>query len=195
LTVTFFSNFQLPLFVQSKKLQFKIFAKTMNEEVIVSPTKRQRQEKLFIELTDEELMAEYREDSKFAQLLIEGQKVLKDMDEGKIDLLPASPIQPAWKEELQKKIQEMDSLEDLDGITREIVKKNKPRKLPKKKLVRVENFYQRHIGGLAWMQNFLSRTKTEAISRPYVERMLELEKKFQKFIEEDNLLGPQLKDE
>lgn len=168
----------------------------MNSENGSSPhNKRKREEKPFIELTDEELLESFHEDDNFAHLLMEGQKVIKQMEEGKLELLPPSPIQPAWKEELQKKIREVDSLEELDSLTRDIVKRNRPRKLPKKKLVRVENFYQRHIGGLAWMNNFLGRTKTEAVSRPYVERMLELEKKFQKMIEEDDLLGPQLKDE
>jgi glutamine synthetase adenylyltransferase len=103
---------------------------------------------------------------------------------------------PSWKQELQKKFDSVTTIEDLDHLTKELVKKNRPRKLPKKKLVRVENFYQRHISGLEWMNNFLNRTKTDAISRPYVERMLEMEKKFKTMIENDELLGPQLaKDE
>jgi hypothetical protein len=103
---------------------------------------------------------------------------------------------PSWKQELQKKFDSVATIEDLDHLTKEIVKKNRPRKLPKKKLVRVENFYQRHISGLEWMNNFLNRTKADAISRPYVERMLEMEKQFKTMIENDELLGPQLaKDE
>lgn len=146
------------------------------------------------------------EDEEYLKLLEEAKELLKDIpspDEipakmqkvEKPDTTEESPVSmivPSWKEELQKKFDSLHTLEELDFLTKEIVKKNKPRKLPKKKLVRVENFYQRHCSGLTWMNNFLNRTKIDAVSRPYVERMLELENQFKKLIEEDELLGAQL---
>jgi hypothetical protein len=157
------------------------------------------------ELCEEDIYDCFPEDKEFAALLIGCQNHYKKIQQEKEQETPQEPtekkeeaapaIEPPWKIELQKKIQSAQSLEDLDGITKEIVKKNRARKLPKKKLVRVENFYLRHCSGLTWMNNFIGRTKADAVSRPYVERMLQLENQFKKQIEEDELLGPQLKDE
>jgi len=150
-------------------------------------------------LTEEDIYECFADDKEFAELLIGAQeqfkKLKEDVDVSSKEESPSPAVDPSWKIELQKKIQNATSIEDLDTITKEIVKKNRPRKLPKKKLVRVENFYLRHCSGLTWMNNFIGRTKADAISRPYVERMLQLENQFKKQIEEDDLLGPQLKDE
>jgi hypothetical protein len=146
------------------------------------------------ELTDDDIREVFGDEPDFAQMIIEAKEFLdqnnpKEKENFKSENLVSAPT---WKEELQTKISQVSSIEDLDVLTKEIVKKNRPRKLPKKKLVRVENFYQRHISGVAWMNNFIARTKPAAISRPYVERMLEIENKIKKMIEEDDLLGPQL---
>ena len=168
------------------------------------PCKRQREEtsqgeKEFIELTDEELLASFANDNEFVDLLRQKQQEAKekflsseDSPETVEEQKSTTGSIPAWKDELQRKLAEAKTVEDLDVLTREIVKKNKAPKLPKKKLMRVENFYQRHIQGLQWMTTFLQRTKMTACSRPFVERMLELENQFKKQIENDDLLGPHL---
>jgi hypothetical protein len=167
--------------------------------------KRKKEEE---KITDEDIIEAFGDDDlEFAALLIESNKYMQQIDNAKPSVVPlveekmvsTSEIiseTPLWKKELQSKIEKVSSIEDLDCLTKELVKKNRPKKQPKKKLVRVENFYQRHIGGLQWMTNFIERTKTDALSRPYVERMMQLELKFKQMIENDDLLGTQLaKDE
>jgi hypothetical protein len=157
--------------------------------------KRKREDKNFIELSNDELLEAFEQDQEFAEYLKSKQAEAKEKfeqnrEEGKDE----KPL-PSWKKELQMRLEKAETLEDVDSLTKELVKKNKPRKQPKKKLVRVDNFYQRHISGLQWMNNFLHRTKTDACSRPFVERMLELENQFKKIIEEDPLLGAHLEKE
>jgi hypothetical protein len=152
-------------------------------------------EKTFIELTDEELLASFADDAAFCELLRQKQQEAKEKyQENEAVQESAQPpaATPAWKDELQRKLANAQTVEDLDLLTKEIVKKNKTPKKPKKKLMRVENFYQRHIQGLQWMNTFLERTKSTATSRPFVERMLELENEFKIRIENDDLLGPHL---
>lgn len=151
-------------------------------------SKRKREDKEFIELTDEELLLAFADDVSFVENLKQKQTEAKE----KYEESPTSVEIPAWKDELQKRLENAHTLEEVDLMTKEFVKKNKPRKEPKKKLMRVENFYQRHIGGLEWMNSFLQRTKSSACSRPFVERMLVLENQFKDAIEKDPLLGPHL---
>lgn len=168
------------------------------EEILVK--KRPVEECVSTELSDEDIMENFKDDLEFAQLLVDAKNHLQKneiptaAEEQEQTSVSASTTEnlPNWKTELQQKVASVKTIEELDLLTREFVKKNRPRKLPKKKLVRVENFYLRHTSGLQWMNNFIGRTKTDAISRPYVERMLELEYQFKKTIEQDELLGPQL---
>lgn len=158
------------------------------ENNTASQNKRKRDsssEKQFIELTDEELLASFADDTEFVNLLRNKQADAKEKFEEEKESISL----PAWKLELQQKLAEAETVEELDLLTKELVKKNKPPKQPKKKLMRVENFYQRHIQGLHWMNTFLERTKPTALSRPFVERMLLLENEFKIRIENDDLLG------
>ena len=172
----------------------------------IATKKRTANEEASPELTDDDIMENFKEDGDFAKLLIEArqlmEKAVPSKEETSIFATTSTSEAAAskeealpWKKELEQKVANVKSLEELDFITKEFVKKNRPRKLPKKKLVRVENFFIRHTSGLTWMNNFVGRTKSDAISRPYVERMLELEYEFKKRIEEDDLLGPQLKED
>ena len=153
------------------------------------------EEKSFIELTDEELLIAFADDASFVESLRQKQAEAKEKfgDFVEEEKTVESPVAiPAWKDELQRKLADAQTLEDVDLLTKEIVKRNKAPKQPKKKLMRVENFYQRHIQGLQWMNTFLERTKSTALSRPFVERMLSLENEFKLRIENDDLLGPHL---
>jgi hypothetical protein len=172
----------------------------------ISTKKRPAEQESSPELTDEDIYESFKEDAEFAQLLVEARHLLEKQEketsvaveqtqEPVVTTNPSKEENIPWKTELQQKVANVKSIEELDLLTKEFVKKNRPRKLPKKKLVRVENFYLRHTSGLQWMNNFIGRTKTDAISRPYVERMLELEYEFKKRIEQDDLLGPQLKED
>ena len=170
----------------------------------ISTKKRPSQEEASPELTDDDIMESFKDDAEFAKLLVEARQLMEKQatEKEQTSIFTSSTPAPlekdeilAWKSELQQKMAAVKTIEELDLLTKEFVKKNRPRKLPKKKLVRVENFYLRHTSGLTWMNNFIGRTKADAISRPYVERMLELEHEFKKRIEQDDLLGPQLKED
>jgi hypothetical protein len=168
----------------------------------ISTKKRPSQEEASSDLTDEDILDNFKDDQEFAQLLIESNHLFEKQRQAELKeelgiFATTTPLKEdlmGWKTELQQKVANVKSIEELDLLTKEFVKKNRPRKLPKKKLVRVENFYLRHTSGLQWMNNFINRTKSDAISRPYVVRMLELENEFKKKIEEDELLGSQLKE-
>jgi hypothetical protein len=144
------------------------------------PAKRKHEDTF---IAEEDILKEFIDDTDFANLLIESQRFLKE------GLPTANPdVSPLWKQEISEKLVGAKSIDDLNQITKEILKKNKVKKPADKKLVRVENFYQRHIGGIKWMENFLKRTKADAISKPYVQRMLEMEYQIKKMIEEDETL-------
>jgi hypothetical protein len=169
----------------------------------IQTKKRPSEKEASPDITDADIMESFKDDEEFAILLVEARQLMEKQEASKEEKSIFSTTSSAstkeevlpWKTELQQKMADVKSIEELDLLTKEFVKKNRPRKLPKKKLVRVENFYIRHTSGLTWMNNFVGRTKTDAISRPYVERMLELEYEFRKRIEQDDLLGPQLKED
>ena len=140
------------------------------------------EDKEFIEFTDEELLLAFERDMNAHAAIIPTIA----------NPIPVVKKLPTWKEELQRKLDGAETLEELDLLTKEIVKKNKQPKEPKKKLMRVQNFYLRHIQGVSWMKSFLERTKPTAVSRPFVERMLVLENQFKELIEKDELLGTHL---
>lgn len=154
------------------------------------PLKRKFEES---EIPEEEILREFSDDLDFANMLIQSQRNLKTNVQDEIMCEVEAPsASPSWKQEVNEKIGSAKSLEEVNQIAKELLKKNKIKKPVDKKLVRVENFYQRHIQGIRWMENFLKRTKEDAISKPYVQRMLELEYKMKKMIEDDEVLKSHL---
>ncbi len=96
-------------------------------------------------------------------------------------------------EKIKKRIKEAKSTEELEEIKASLktVPKEKEKKSgPKVDSERLIKFRRRHIEGIPWMEKFLSKVKTTASTRPYVEEMLRMEREFKVQIEENLVFKP-----